>query len=113
MAKLSKSHGKNTIVLNPEDEYPFGFGLFKAKLIVDNFDSIKAFVESGGKNVNSTIEDNSLEKKFQEGTEIEEINTGDTGVIVFRDTQGFSYDSYNNNERVYVTKENFVNFNKI
>ncbi len=39
--------GKPILILkrNEEDQYPFSFGLSKARLIVDNFDAIKKFVE--------------------------------------------------------------------
>jgi hypothetical protein len=39
--------GKPILVLkrNEEDKYPFSFGLSKAKLIVDNIEEIKKFVE--------------------------------------------------------------------
>jgi hypothetical protein len=39
--------GKPLIILkrNTEDKYPFSFGVSKAKLILDNIDAIKKFVE--------------------------------------------------------------------
>jgi hypothetical protein len=39
--------GKPLIILkrNAEDKYPFSFGVSKAKLILDNLDEIKKFVE--------------------------------------------------------------------
>ena len=39
--------GKPLIILkrNEEDKYPFSFGLSKAKLILDNLEEIKKFVE--------------------------------------------------------------------
>ena len=39
--------GKPLIILkrNEEDKYPFSFGLSKARLILDNLDEIKKFVE--------------------------------------------------------------------
>lgn len=44
---------KGTIVLtlkrDPDDKYPFSFGYGKAKLIVDNFEAIKTFVEEESK----------------------------------------------------------------
>jgi len=41
--------GSPTITLNPESKFSFTFGLGKAKLIVEHFEAIKAFVEKGGK----------------------------------------------------------------
>jgi hypothetical protein len=42
--------GKPILILkrNEEDKYPFSFGLSKARLIVDNFEAIKKFVEDNG-----------------------------------------------------------------
>lgn len=42
--------GKPLIILkrNEEDKYPFSFGLSKAKLILDNLEEIKKFVEENG-----------------------------------------------------------------
>ena len=39
--------GNDMIILkrSPEDRYPFQFGFSKAKLVVDAFDEIKAWVE--------------------------------------------------------------------
>ncbi|MDD5155059.1 MAG: hypothetical protein PHF11_01040 [Candidatus Omnitrophica bacterium] len=39
--------GKPILILkrSEEDKYPFSFGLSKAKLIVDNIEEIKKFVE--------------------------------------------------------------------
>lgn len=39
--------GKPILILkrNTEDQYPFSFGISKARLIVDNFEAIKKFVE--------------------------------------------------------------------
>lgn len=39
--------GKPLLIIkrNEEDKYPFSFGLSKAKLIVDNIEAIKKFIE--------------------------------------------------------------------
>jgi len=39
--------GKPVLILkrNEEDKYPFSFGVSKAKLILENVDAIKKFVE--------------------------------------------------------------------
>jgi len=41
----SEYKGKPILTLNPEDRYPFSFGVTKAKLIVQYLDEIKAFIE--------------------------------------------------------------------
>lgn len=43
--------GKPLLILkrNEEDKYPFSFGLSKAKLILDNLDEIRKFVEESGR----------------------------------------------------------------
>jgi hypothetical protein len=42
--------GKPLLILkrSEEDKYPFSFGLSKAKLILDNLEEIKKFVEENG-----------------------------------------------------------------
>ena len=47
----SEFKGNPMIVLkkDEEDKFPFQFGLTKAKLIVENIDAIKAFVEKNDK----------------------------------------------------------------
>ena len=47
MIEKSEYKGKPIIVIkrNEEDKYPFSFGLSKAKLILENIDEIKKFVE--------------------------------------------------------------------
>jgi hypothetical protein len=40
----SEYNGHKIIVLNPEDRFPFQFGLKKAKLILDNIAAIEKFV---------------------------------------------------------------------
>jgi hypothetical protein len=43
----SEFKGKPVLILkrDEEDRYPFSFGLSKARLIVENFEEIKKFVE--------------------------------------------------------------------
>jgi len=43
----SEFKGKPVLILkrSEEDRYPFSFGLGKARLIVENFEEIKKFVE--------------------------------------------------------------------
>ena len=38
--------GHPMIILNPDDRFPFQFGLNKAKLVLQHFDAIRSFVES-------------------------------------------------------------------
>ena len=47
MIEKSEYKGKPIIVIkrNEEDKYPFSFGVSKAKLILDNLEAIKKFVE--------------------------------------------------------------------
>jgi hypothetical protein len=47
MIEKSEYKGKPIIVIkrNEEDKYPFSFGLSKAKLILENIEEIKKFVE--------------------------------------------------------------------
>jgi hypothetical protein len=50
-ASESEFKGNPMLVLTqgPEDKFPFQFGLKKAKLILENLDEIKKFVEKHGK----------------------------------------------------------------
>ena len=50
MIEKSEYKGKPIIVIkrNEEDKYPFSFGLSKAKLILENIEEIKKFVEESG-----------------------------------------------------------------
>ena len=54
-AERTEFKGQPVIVLkrNPEDKYPFSFGLSKARLIIEYFEEIKKFV---GENDNKTEE---------------------------------------------------------
>lgn len=45
-AVIGSYKGNPTITLGPEGRYPFTFGLWKAKLILENIEAIKAFVET-------------------------------------------------------------------
>jgi len=46
----SEFKGKPMLVIKRDenDKYPFSFGLAKAKLILENLDAIKKFVEEAG-----------------------------------------------------------------
>jgi len=50
MIEKSEYKGKPIIVIkrDEEDKYPFSFGLSKAKLILENLEEIKKFVEENG-----------------------------------------------------------------
>ena len=47
MVERTEYKGNKLIVLkrNEEDKYPFSFGLGKAKLIVENIEEIKKFIQ--------------------------------------------------------------------
>ncbi len=49
MSIVSESEFKGNVMLviknNEEDQYPFQFGLKKAKLVLENIEEIKKFVE--------------------------------------------------------------------
>lgn len=49
MAEIQEFKGNKLLCLNPGGKFPFSFGLFKAKLILENMDAIKKFVDSEGK----------------------------------------------------------------
>ena len=38
--------GHPMIILNPDDRFPFQFGINKAKLVIAHIDAIRSFVES-------------------------------------------------------------------
>jgi len=42
-----KGHKVLVLKRNENDKYPFSFGRSKAKLIVENYEAIKKFAESG------------------------------------------------------------------
>jgi hypothetical protein len=50
MVKIGEYKGNATISLSKtaEDRFPFSFGVAKAKLILENLDEIKAFVDEHG-----------------------------------------------------------------
>ncbi len=52
MVERSEYKGKPLIVIkrSEDDKYPFSFGLSKAKLILENIEEIKKFVEEGTDN---------------------------------------------------------------
>jgi hypothetical protein len=49
MAEIQEYKGNKLLCLNPGERFLFSFGLNKAKMILDNLDVIKKFVESEGK----------------------------------------------------------------
>ncbi|MFY9402794.1 MAG: hypothetical protein WAQ07_05250 [Candidatus Omnitrophota bacterium] len=50
MVERSEFKGKPILIIkrNENDQYPFSFGLSKAKLILENIDEIRNFVEEHG-----------------------------------------------------------------
>jgi hypothetical protein len=51
MPELQEYKGNKLICLNPGSKYPFSFGLGKAKMILENLEAIKKFVETNGESV--------------------------------------------------------------
>ncbi len=51
MPEIQEFKGNKIICLNPESKFPFSFGVAKAKLILENLDAIKKFVETEGKDL--------------------------------------------------------------
>jgi len=51
MIERSEYKGKPVLVIKRDenDKYPFSFGMTKARLILDNIDEIKKFVEENSK----------------------------------------------------------------
>ena len=51
MIEKSEFKGKPILILKREEDekFPFSFGLMKARLILDNIDEIKKFVEENNK----------------------------------------------------------------
>ena len=50
MPEITEYKGNKLICLNPGAKFTFSFGLGKAKLILENIESIKKFVDSNGEN---------------------------------------------------------------
>jgi len=51
MPEIQEYKGNKILNLNPESKFPFSFGLAKAKLILENLDVIRKFVETDGKDL--------------------------------------------------------------
>ena len=51
MPEIQEFKGNKVLCLNPESKFAFSFGLAKAKLILENLDVIKKFVETEGKDL--------------------------------------------------------------
>ena len=62
MAEIQDFKGNQVLCLNPENKFTFSFGLAKAKLILENLDVIKKFVESEGKEIGESGKDKSENK---------------------------------------------------
>ena len=48
MPELQEYKGNKLICLNPGAKFPFSFGMGKAKMILENIEAIKIFVETNG-----------------------------------------------------------------
>lgn len=51
MPEIQEFKGSKVLCLNPESKFTFTFGLAKAKLILENIDVIKKFVETDGQDL--------------------------------------------------------------
>jgi len=51
MPEIQEFKGNKVLCLNPESKFSFSFGLSKAKLILENLDVIKKFVETEGRDL--------------------------------------------------------------
>lgn len=51
MPEIQEFKGNKVLNLNPESKFSFSFGLAKAKLIMENLDVIKKFIETEGKDL--------------------------------------------------------------
>lgn len=51
MPEIQEFKGNKVLCLNPESKFPFSFGLAKAKLMMENLDVIKKFIETEGKDL--------------------------------------------------------------
>lgn len=51
MPEIQEFKGNKVICLNPESKFTFSFGVAKAKLILENLDAIRKFVETDGKDL--------------------------------------------------------------
>ena len=51
MPEIQEFKGNKVLCLNPESKFAFSFGLAKAKLILENLDVIRKFVETEGKDL--------------------------------------------------------------
>ncbi|MBV6479995.1 MAG: hypothetical protein HGGPFJEG_02809 [Ignavibacteria bacterium] len=63
MPEIQEFKGNKVLCLNPESKFAFSFGLAKAKLILENLDVIKKFVETEGKDIGEFAQ-----KKSSDGT---------------------------------------------
>jgi hypothetical protein len=57
MAEIQDYKGNRLLCLNPGERYLFSFGLNKAKMILENLDIIKKFVETEGKSIGDEKKD--------------------------------------------------------
>ncbi len=51
MAEIQEFKGSKVLCLNPESKFTFSFGVAKAKLILENIEVIKKFVETNGEDL--------------------------------------------------------------
>lgn len=46
---IGEYKGNAMLIIGPDNRFPFQFGMAKAKLILENLDAIRKFVETDGK----------------------------------------------------------------
>ncbi len=54
--QVSEFKGKPILTLNPGDRFPFSFGVAKAKMIMQNLEAIKKFIEQYSEKAGSAQE---------------------------------------------------------
>jgi len=59
MPEITEYKGNKLICLNPGSKFTFSFGLGKAKMILENLDAIKTFVETNGESIGDGNSSNS------------------------------------------------------
>lgn len=117
---IKPANGKyaTTIVLGSDTQWPFSFGMAKAKLIVEHIEAIKSFVATNGQSIDvasgvgefSNTELNAiLESKFKPRDKIENILTGDKGSVTSVDSEGLFYFN-EHGKTIYLRTEDLENY---
>jgi hypothetical protein len=66
MPEITEYKGNKMICLNPGSKFVFSFGISKAKMILENIEAIKTFINTNGESCDSSkpVNDNTSEKPF-------------------------------------------------